>query len=127
MLQGVSATDHVRPEMPTAYKGVSDAFEKVLWRVTNCWQRRCPWLRGPELGPIIQCMDQLGCQLDVIAHYLLVLGNAIDVADTTGQVSVHTRTQLTLPELEGTENLPTLAQEAATQRMALLRAPVIRL
>lgn len=63
-------------------------------------------------------MDQLGCQLDVIAHYLLVLGNAIDVADTTGQVSVHTRTQLTLPELEETESLPTLAQEAATQRMA---------
>lgn len=49
-------------------------------------------------------MDQLGCQLDVIAHYLLVLGNAIDIADATGQVSVHARTQLTLPELEGTES-----------------------
>lgn len=43
-------------------------------------------------------MDQLGCQLDVIAHYLLVLCNAVYVSDTTGQVSVHTGTQFTLPE-----------------------------
>jgi hypothetical protein len=46
-------------------------------------------------------MDQLGCQLDVIAHYLLVLGNTINVADTTGQISVHTGAQLALPELKG--------------------------
>ena len=65
-------------------------------------------------------MDQLGCQLDVIAHYLLVLGNAVDIADATGQVSVHARTQLTLPKLEGTESLQT------PKRLALLRA-VIRL
>lgn len=67
--------------------------------VTDCGHRRCPRLRGPELGPVIQCVDQLGCQLDVIAHYLLVLCNAIYVADTSGQVSVHTGTQFTLPEL----------------------------
>lgn len=56
-------------------------------------------------------IDQLGRQLDVVAHYLLVLGDAVDVADTTGQVSVHTRAQLALPELEGTEGSPTLAKE----------------
>lgn len=67
--------------------------------VTNCGRRRRPRLRGPELSPVIQCVDQLGCQLDVISHYLLVLCNAIDVADTTSQVSVHTGTQFTLPEL----------------------------
>lgn len=72
-------------------------------------------------------MDQLGCQFDVVAHYLLVLGNAINIADTTGQVSIYARTQLTLPELQETESLPTLAQEAATQRLALWRAPVIKL
>lgn len=102
--------------MPTD-EGVLAAFEKVLWRVTDCWQRRCPRLRGPELGPVVQRMDQLGCQLDVIAHYLLVLSNAIDIADATGQVSVHTRTQLTFPELGRTESLPTLAQEAAAQNI----------
>lgn len=67
--------------------------------VTYCGHRWCPRLRGPELGPVIQCVDQLGCQLDVIAHYLLVLCDTINVADTTGQVSVHTRTQFTLTEL----------------------------
>lgn len=82
------------------------AFEKVPQRATDCWQRRCPRLRGPELGPVIQCMDQLGCQFDVVAHYLLVLGNAIDVADATSQVSVHTRAQFALPELERTEATP---------------------
>lgn len=56
-------------------------------------------------------MDQLGCQLDVIAHDLLVLGDAIDVADTTSEVSVHARAQLTLPELEGTESSSTLTRE----------------
>lgn len=56
-------------------------------------------------------MDQLGCQLDVVAHDLLVLGDAVDVADTTSEVSVYTRAQLTLPELEGTESLATLARE----------------
>lgn len=86
--------------MPNADKEISAAFEKDLWGVTDCWQRRCPRLRSPELGPVIQCMDQLGCQLDVVAYYLLVLGNPIDIADTTGQVSVHARTQLTLPKLE---------------------------
>lgn len=90
-----------RPEAPTADNMVSAAFGKVPRGVTDCWQRRCPRLRGPELGPVIQRMDQLGGQLDVVAHYLLVLGNAIDVADSAGQVSVHTRAQLTLPELEG--------------------------
>lgn len=95
------------------------AFERVPRGVTDCWQRRCPRLRGPELGPVIQRMDQFGCQLDVVAHDLLVLGNAIDVADSTGQVSVHTRAQLTLSELEGTKSLPThLPQKAATQRLA---------
>lgn len=69
--------------------------------VTDCGHRRRPGLRGPELGPVIQRVDQLGRQLDVIAHYLLVLCDAIDVADTTGQVSVHTGTQFTLPELWG--------------------------
>lgn len=76
-----------------------------FWRsftgVTDCWQRRCPRLGGPELGPVIQRMYQLGGQLDVVAHYLLVLGNAVDVADSASQVSVHTGAQLTLPELEG--------------------------
>lgn len=90
--------------------------EKVPWGVTDCWQRRCPRLRGPELGPVIQRMDQLGCQLDVIAHDLLVLGNAIDVADSTGQVSVHTRAQLTFPELEGTKSLPTLAPRSSNSK-----------
>lgn len=56
-------------------------------------------------------MDQLGCQLDVVAHDLLVLGDTIDVADTTSQVSVYAWAQLTLPELEGTKSLPTLARE----------------
>lgn len=56
-------------------------------------------------------MDQLGCQLDVVAHDLLVLGDAVDVADATSEVSVHARAQLTLPELEGTESLATLARE----------------
>lgn len=80
---------------------VSVALEMVPQGVTDCWQRRCPWLRGPELGPVIQRVDQFGRQLDVIAHYLLVLGNAIDVAHTPGQVSVHTWAQLTLTELQG--------------------------
>lgn len=74
---------------------------ETIPRVTDCGHRRCPRLRCPELGPVIQCVDQLGCQLDVIAHYLLVLRDAVDVADTTGQVSVHTRTQFTLTELQG--------------------------
>lgn len=106
---------------------VLTAFEKVPWGVTDCWQRRCPRLRGPELGPVIQRVDQLGCQLDVVAHNLFVLGDAIDVADSTGQVSVHTRAQLTFPELEEQKAYQHLPREAAIQRLALLIRPVIRL
>lgn len=82
----------------------SAVLETAAWGVTDCWHRRCPRLRSPELGPVIQRMDQLGCQLDVIAHYLFVLCNAVDVADTTSQVSVHTGAQFTFPELERTQN-----------------------
>lgn len=88
--------------------------------VTDCWQRRCPRLRGPELGPVIQRVDQLGGQFDVVAHYLLVLGDAVDVADSTGQVSVHTRAQLTLPELEGTQSSPNLPEKQQLKGLALV-------
>lgn len=101
-------------------------FLKSSMGVTDCWQRRCPRLRGPELGPVIQRVDQLGGQFDVVAHYLLVLGDAIDVADSTGQVSVHTRAQLTLPELERTQSSPNVPEKQQLKGLALVTRPVTR-
>lgn len=55
----------------------------------------------PQLGAVIQGVDQLGCQLDVVTQNLLVLGDAVHVADPPGQVSVHAGAQFTLPQLGG--------------------------
>lgn len=93
--------DHEKEQMraEVAQGATGYTRNKSPGSVTDCGHRRCPRLRGPQLGPVIQRVDQLGCQLDVIAHYLLVLCDAIDVTNTSGQISVHTRTQFTLPEL----------------------------
>lgn len=56
-------------------------------------------LRVPQVLPLIQGVDQFGCQFDVVAEHLLVLSDPVDVADAPCQVTVHPGRQLTVPQL----------------------------
>lgn len=54
----------------------------------------------PQLGVVIQGVDQLGCQLDVVAQDLLVLRDAVHVADAPREVPIHPGAQFAVPHLE---------------------------
>ena len=55
-------------------------------------------LRGPEVPLGVQVGHDLGRQLDVVPHHLLVLREARHRPHPLGQVSVHYRPQLAVPQ-----------------------------
>lgn len=55
--------------------------------------------RVPQVLPLIQGMDQFGCQFDVVAEHLLVLRDSVDIADAPRQVTVYPGSELTVPQL----------------------------
>lgn len=56
-------------------------------------------LDAPQVSFLVQGMNELGCQLDVVAEHLLVLSDAINITHPPGQVPVHPRCQFTVSQL----------------------------